>query len=69
MARHTAKPKSPKGRGCEGKKRHNTREAAEGAIWSLVRRRGAIAGQYNAYECGHCGAWHHGHKPNSRGKR
>jgi hypothetical protein len=56
-----------KGRGCDGKKRHDDKDQAVGQIWSLARHRGAVPSRYQAYSCKHCGGWHVGHRP--RGKR
>jgi hypothetical protein len=51
-----------KRRSCEGKRRNETEKAALDQLWTLVRNRGAIPGQYRVYLCDHCKSWHVGHK-------
>lgn len=51
-------------RSCEGKVAHASREAADQAA-RVLRRQGDVV---RPYRCGHCGAWHIGHR-RSRGVR
>ena len=55
-----------KGRSCDGKERHDTRQAAQANIGRLAKR-GAAEDRLEAYPCGFCGGWHVGHT--SRAKR
>ncbi len=55
-----------RGRACTGKVQHETKAAAEEAIWSLVHNRGAIRGRLHAYACEFCGWFHVGNKPRKR---
>lgn len=61
-----SQPTRTKGRSCDGKERHDTREAAKGNIARLAKR-GAAFGRLEAYRCDFCGSWHVGHT--SRRKR
>ncbi|MCT9932416.1 hypothetical protein N5079_19635 [Planotetraspora sp. A-T 1434] len=55
-----------KGRACDGKRRHDSREAAAAALQRLVRK-GAFKDWLTVYECPHCdGGFHVGHKPGRR---
>jgi hypothetical protein len=45
-------------RTCEAKRRHATREAAEGEV-AVAAARGW--GQLSVWRCGFCGGWHIGH--------
>lgn len=45
-------------RSCEGKRAHETREAANQAA-ALLRRRGDVV---QCYHCVWCGCWHVGHR-------
>ena len=60
--------RSPKNRGCAGKKRYRSQQYAESVIGRLVAA-GALARHLNAYLCRHCHAWHVGHVPGSGSKR
>lgn len=56
-----------KGRMCDDKRRHTTRDSAIAQMFRLIRA-GASAEGMNVYRCPHCridGArgWHVGHKP------
>ena len=53
---------STKGRACDGKQRHSSRQGAVDQIHSLARTRGANPARYEPYQCKHCGAWHIGHR-------
>lgn len=55
-----------KNRGCTEKVRHDNRQTALAAMWSLVHRRGACPARYNVYRCRHCPGWHVGHRPRRR---
>lgn len=52
-------------RSCDGKRRHDTKAAAEDQLWAL-RRAGTARGSMGAYRCRHCDSWHVGHKPRKR---
>ncbi len=45
-------------RSCEGKRAHETRDAADQAA-AVLRRRGDVV---QCYRCAWCGAWHVGHR-------
>lgn len=55
-----------KGRSCDGKKRHDTREGAKIQFWRLVNTTGTARNRICVYPCGHCGGWHIGHKQKPR---
>lgn len=55
-----------KGRSCEGKQRHHTRQQAMAHLWSFVNKFGAAPVQVGVYRCRHCGFWHLGHQPGRR---
>jgi len=52
-----------KTKGCTGKKKYLTEEAAELAILVMrtSRRRKKIDSKLNSYHCKHCNYWHIGH--------
>jgi hypothetical protein len=54
-----------KGRSCDGKLPHPTKDAAEDEVRRLIARGGSR--RIAAYRCKWCGGWHIGHTP--RGKR
>jgi hypothetical protein len=51
---------STRGRSCDGKKAHPTREAALDHFYRLVRAGAAPAG-LSVYRCRFCGSYHVGH--------
>jgi len=55
-------------RSCEGKCRHQTKEAARSELQTLVRK-GANGGRLEVYKCRFCGAYHTGHRIGSGGRR
>lgn len=50
---------STKARRCGTKRRHETRDAALGHLYALVRK-GASPALVNVYSCTDCGSWHVG---------
>jgi hypothetical protein len=64
----TPKPTLTKGRSCEGKQRHDTKQQAEEHRLSLIRA-GAFHKAINAWRCAFCDGWHVGHKAGSRRRR
>jgi hypothetical protein len=56
-----------KGRGCDGKQRHDTKAKALAQLRSLQRNyaaRGIVV-----YRCRHCDGWHVGHRSRRRHQR
>ncbi len=58
-----------KRRACERKIKHKSRGAAFAAIKAMWLRYGTGARGVQPYRCSHCGAWHVGHEPGSKGNR
>lgn len=48
---------------CDGKVRHQTRQAAHAAVQALT---GKGKDRMSAYRCPWCDTWHVGHRPNPR---
>lgn len=55
------------GRGCTGKRRYHSRDAADTTADQLVTH-GAAADSINVYKCRHGDHYHVGHRPGSRRK-
>jgi len=67
MARGSKVHKTGKGRSCDGKKRYESKAAANAQIDSMYKAKMAIT-RMVPYECKYCGGWHVGHS-RFRGKR
>lgn len=55
-------------RGCTGKQRHDTEQAARAALRDLIDK-GAWGATRNVYQCRWCAGWHVGNRPGSAGRR
>jgi hypothetical protein len=51
-----------KARMCQGKVRHDAKQAAKDAMWAYVREFSARPSRLNVYPCPHCTGWHWGHR-------
>lgn len=60
--------KSPRRRGCAGKRKHPNPASAQSVIEQLVAG-GARRDSLNVYRCRHCRSYHVGHTPGSNSSR
>lgn len=56
-------------RSCRRKQKHDTREAAEQQLTSLIKNRYASPAYMHVYKCRHCGKYHVGHRLGTGGRR
>jgi hypothetical protein len=62
-------PNGSKGRSCDRKRRHESKESAERQKAQLTRDTGSAWFRMQVYRCRHCNGWHVGHTGRSKRKR